>query len=326
MGYTITEESFTSLNSYWADSRQNLNWGSIFVLPGWLQAWWQVFGTGAELYLRAVRQREKIIGIAPLSIKGKTASIIGDTDVCDYLDFIVVPDKERDFFSALLDDLKQKGIAYLDLGHLRPDSTALTDLVEIAKEHKYNIDCRQEEVSLELELPSTWDEYLMILKTKQRHEVRRKLRRLWEAGNIVHRCLEISQEVEDYVETFLKLFTLNREDKAEFMTPQMESFFKSLTRSMAEIGLLRFGIIELDAQPLAMTMGFDYNDSHYLYNSAYDARFSHLSVGLLCKVLCLKESIEKGKNKWSFLKGREPYKYNLGGKEIPLYSCLITIK
>jgi CelD/BcsL family acetyltransferase involved in cellulose biosynthesis len=303
-----------------------LNWSSIFILPSWLQVWWQVFGAGVELYLRAVRQREKIIGIAPLLVKDNTASIIGSIDVCDYLDFIVAPDKGGDFFSALLDDLKEKGISHLDLGHLRPDSTTLTHLVGIAKEHKYNIDCRQEEISLELELPPTWSEYLMMLKSKQRHEVRRKLRRLWEAGNVVHRCLEVSQEVEDYVETFLKLFTLNREDKKNFMTPQMESFFKSLAQSMAEVGLLRFGIVELDAQPLAMTIGFDYNDSHYLYNSAYDTRFNYLSVGLLCKVLCLKESIEKGKKKWDFLKGGEPYKYHLGGKEIPLYSCHITIK
>jgi len=326
MGYTVTEESFDSLNSYWADSRHNLNWSSIFILPSWLRVWWQVFGAGAELYLRAVRHREKIIGIAPLSVKDNTASIIGSIDVCDYLDFIVAPDRARDFFTVLLDDLQQKGIAHLDLGHLQPDSTVLAELVGIAKEREYDIDCQQEEVSLELELPSTFDEYLMLLTTKQRHEVRRKLKRLWEAGNVVHRCLEVSKEVEDYVETFLKLFTLNREDKKNFMTPQMRSFFKSLAKSMAEVGLLRFGIIELDAQPLAMTMVFDYNDSHYLYNSAYDVRFSHLSVGLLCKVLCLKESIEKGKKKWSFLKGGEPYKYQLGGKEIPLYSCLITIK
>lgn len=326
MSYTITEESFTSLNSHWTDSRHNLNWSSIFVLPSWLQSWWQVFGTGAELYLRAVRQGEKIIGIAPLSIKDKTASIIGSIDVCDYLDFIVAPDREKGFFSILLNDLKQKGIAYLDLGHLRPDSTTIAKLVGIAKERNYYIDCRQEEVSLELELPPTWDEYLMMLKPKQRHEVKRKLRRLWEAGNVVHRCLEIGQEIEGYMEIFLRLFMLNREDKKNFMTPQMGSFFKSLAKSMAKVGLLRFGIIELDTQPIAMTMGFDYHDSHYLYNSAYDARFNYLSVGLLCKVLCLKESIEKGKKKWDFLKGGESYKYHLGGKEIPLYSCHITIK
>ena len=327
MSYTITQESFDSLASCWANPSHRLRWSSPFVLPAWLKTWWQVFGAGGELYLGAVRQGEKIIGIAPLLVKEGRASIIGSADVCDYLDFIVAPGMERDFFNVLLDDLSGKGINYLDLRPLRPDSTVLTNLVDIARNRKYEVLCHPEDVSLELDLPSTWDEYLAILTTKQRHEVRRKLRRLWEAGEVKHRCVEVSQgEVGDYTNTFLKLFSLSREEKANFMTPEMESFFRSLAEAMAEIGLLRFGIVELDTLPAAMTVGFDYNDSHYLYNSAYDPQYNSLSVGLLCKVLCIKESIEKGKKKWDFLKGGEPYKYHIGGREIPLYRCQITIK
>ncbi|TET16633.1 MAG: GNAT family N-acetyltransferase [Dehalococcoidia bacterium] len=326
MGYTITEESFASLNSYWTDSRHNLNWGSIFVFPGWLQVSWQVFGSGAELYLGVVRQREKIIGIAPLLVKEETASIIGSADVCDYLDFIVAPGMGRDFFSVLLDDLRQKGINHLDLRRLRPDSTVLTDLVAIAKERRYDIRYQLVDVSLELELPSTWDEYLAKLTGKQRREVRRKLRRLWEAGNVDYHIVEDSAAVHDAMDTFLKLFSESREDKATFMTAQMESFFRSLADTMAEAGLLRLGILELDTLPTAIVMCFDYNDCVYLYNSGYNPRYSALSVGLLCKVLCIKDSIQRGRKRFDFLKGGEPYKYHLGGREIPLYSCHIIIK
>jgi len=326
MDYTVTKESFASLSSYWTDSRHNLNWGSIFILPSWLQVWWQVFGSSAELYLRAVRQREKIIGIAPLLVKEKTASIVGSADVCDYLDFVVAPGMERDFFSVLLDDLQRAGITQVDLRPVRPDSTVFTDLVDIAKERKYEVLYHEEGVSIELDLPSTWEEYLGLLTKKQRHEVRRKLRRLWEVDNVDYHCIKASQEVGDFVNTFLKLFSLSREEKASFMTTQVESFFRSLAEAMAEIGLLRFGILELDALPVAMIMGFDYDDAMYLYNSAYDPKYSYLSVGLLSKVLCIKESIQRGRKKWDFLKGGEPYKYHIGGREIPLYGCHIIIK
>jgi len=273
-----------------------------------------------------VWQREEIIGIAPLLIKDKTASIAGSADVCDYLDFVVTPGMERDFFSALLDDLREKGITHLDLRPLRPDSTVLTGLVPLAKQRKYEVLCHKEGVSVEIDLPSTWDEYLATLDKKQRHEVRRKLRRLGEAGNVDYHCFEVRQEVGGFMDTFLKLFSLSREEKASFMTDQMESFFRSLAEAMAEIGLLRFGILKVDTLPAAMIMGFDYNEAMYLYNSAYDPNYSHLSVGLLSKVLCIKESIQRGRKKWDFLKGGEPYKYHIGGREIPLYKCQITIK
>ncbi|MFC1992707.1 GNAT family N-acetyltransferase [Chloroflexota bacterium] len=326
MSYTLTVESLDSVTSSWNELRHCLKWGSIFVLPAWLKVWWEAFGSGTELYLRALRQEEKIVGLAPLLVNKETASFIGSADVCDYLDFVIIPGREQDFFNVMLDDLREKGINQLDLRPLRPDSTVLSHLVPIARNQGYEVLRHTEDVSLALDLPSTWDEYLAILDKKQRHELRRKLRRLWESGNVEHRCVEAGDEVEDYLDIFLKLFSLSRDEKASFMNPKMESFFRSVAKAMAKIGLLRLGILQLDKVPVAMTMGFDYNDSHYLYNSAYDPQYNYLSVGLLCKVLCLKESIEKGKKKWDFLKGGEPYKYQLGGQEIPIYSCQIIIK
>jgi len=325
MSYTLTVENLDGVSSSWDRLRHCLRWNSIFVLPAWLKAWWEAFGGDGEPYLRTLRQAERIIGFAPLLVNKETASFIGSADVCDYLDFVITPGREKDFFKVLLDDLKEKGIKKLDLRPLRPDSTVVTQLVSIAQKRGHKVACYPEDVSLELDLPSTWSEYLAILSNKQRHEVRRKLRRLWEAGNVEHHCVEMSRQIEDYLDTFLNLFALSKDEKASFMHPKMEFFFRSLAKAMAEIGLLRLGVLQLDRVPVAMTMGFDYNDSHYLYNSAYDPQFSHLSVGLLSKVLCLKESIEKGKKRWNFLKGGEPYKYQLGGQEVPLYSCQIAI-
>jgi CelD/BcsL family acetyltransferase involved in cellulose biosynthesis len=325
MSYTLTVDSLDGVASSWDRLRHCLKWSSIFVLPAWLKAWWEAFGGEDELYLRTLRDGQKVIGFAPLLVNKETASFIGSADVCDYLDFVIAPGRETDFFKVLLDDLREIGVKTLDLKPLRPDSTVLVQLVSIAQNRGYEVTCCSEDVSLALVLPPPWNEYLAILNNKQRHEVRRKLRRLWEAGNVEHHCVEVSRELEDYLDTFLNLFSLSKDEKASFMDAKMESFFRSLAKAMAEIGLLRLGVLQLDKVPTAMTMGFDFNDSHYLYNSAYDPRFSYLSVGLLCKILCLKESIEKGKKKWNFLKGGEPYKYQLGGQEVPLYNCLITV-
>ena len=327
MSYTVTQESFDRLTSYWNDSSYRLKWGSIFVLPSWLEVWWQIFQPGTELYLIAVREQSDIIGIAPLQVREKEAFFVGSPDVCDYQDFIVVPGREKDFFNVLLNDLEQRGISQLSLESVRPDSTVMTSLVDVARNQGFEVLCREGEVSVEMDLPPTWEEYLEGLDKKQRHEVRRKLRRLLGAGDVVYRCQEVSpQQVDGFMDIFLRLFTLSREEKAEFMTARMESFFRSLAKAMAEIKLLRFGILEVDKMTTAMIMGFDYNETMYLYNSGYDPHYDSLSMGLLSKALCIRESIQRGKKKWDFLKGAEKYKYQLGGKEIPLYNCQITIK
>lgn len=323
---TVTLESFDSLTSYWPQSESLLMWNCIFVLPPWLEVWWHDFGSEAELYLGAIRKDGTIAGIAPLLLRGAEASFIGSTDLCDYLDFVIVPGKEGDFFNILLDDLQGRGIRRLNLGPLRPNSSVLSYLVGIAKNRNYDVSRNVEDVSLELDLPATWQEYLNTLTQKQRHEVNRKLRRLGEAGVVNYRVVEDNDSILDSIDLFLRLFRQSREDKAIFLTNQIESFFRSLIEATARPGLLRFGILELNASPVAVVMYFDYNNSVFLYNNGYDPRHSSLNVGLISKVLCLKDSIERGRNKFDFLKGAEEYKYRLGGKEITLYGCEISFK
>ena len=323
--HSITFESFDSLASYWINPRYNLKWDCIFVLPPWLEVWWREFGPKADLCLCVVKQKGTIIGFAPLLLMGEEARFIGSADVCDCLDFVLSPGGEQDFFNVLLDDLRQRGIRRLSLEPLKPDSTVLTHLVDIAKERGYEVSCKVEDVSLELDLPPTWEEYLGILNGKQRHEVRRKLRRLEEAGEVNYRVIEDSEAVAEAMELFLGLFRESREDKAIFMTTNMESFFRSLAKAMAQVQLLRIGILEIDARPVAAIMCFDYNGTMYLYNSGYDRHYSSLSVGLTSKIRCIKDSIQRGRKKFDFLKGAEEYKYRLGGREIPLHSCQIVL-
>ena len=325
MSYSIIEDNLDGLKSYRTDSQQKLNWPSVFVLPDWMQVWWQVFGAGAEMRIRTVWEGDKAIGIAPLMVKDGAALLIGNTDVCDYLDFVVTPGREKEFFNLVLDDLKKSGIRRLDLKYVRPDSTVLTRLVPLAESRKYQVVSTREDVSLEMNLPSSFNEYLTTLDTKQRHEVRRKLRRLSEEGTIEYRFINKGAAVPATMDTFLKMFVESRQDKANFMTEKMESFFRLLADTMAKTGLLRLGVLELDRQPLAEIMCFDYDGCIYLYNSGYDPKYTALSAGLLSKVLAIKDSIEKGKSRFDFLKGAETYKYHLGGREVPLFRCQITI-
>ena len=320
----VIEESFASLSALWK-SPNRLDWNSIFVLPAWMEAWWQEFGGGEKPYLLNVIQGGETAGVAPLLIKGKTASLVGNADVCDYLDFIVTPGLEKDFFKTLLDDLKQRGVVQLDLGALRPDSTAMTSFVPLAREKGCDVSIKQEDVSVELELPDTYEKYLALLDGKQRHELNRKFRNAAAEGKLNYRIVSDKAELNKTLDDFFKMFTESRHDKAVFLTTNMVAYFRSLLDAMAGIGLARIGVLDLDTVPVAMVLYFDYRDCIYLYNSGYDPRYESLSAGLLCKVMGIQAGIESGKKVFNFLKGNEIYKYRLGGKEVPLYRCEINI-
>ncbi len=323
--YTVTAETFDTLTSLWLDAGNNLHWGCLFVLPVWLKAWWNNFNAGFETYLCAVREGGQPVGIAPLMVRGKAARLIGSADVCDYLDCIVVPEKEQEFFSTIIRHLQKQGIVHLELSPVRPDSIVFSHLPSVAKSLGCGVLCTPDDVVLELKLPATWDAFLDLLSGKERHELRRKLRRLEEAGDIAYRIVENPEQVVTEIDTFIALFRQNRADKASFMTEQMVSFFRSISACLAEAHILKLFFLYLDEHPAAAVLCFDYHGTMYLYNNGYNNRYRSLSVGLISKVLSIKESILRRSKKYDFLKGAEVYKQRLGGTPVSLYRCHITL-
>jgi CelD/BcsL family acetyltransferase involved in cellulose biosynthesis len=181
------------------------------------------------------------------------------------------------------------------------------------------------DATMVLDLPASWDMYLRQLTGKQRHEVRRKFRRLEEAGRVALRTVDDATAVSSAMDTFLTLFKKNRTDKARFMTDQMASYFHALAIELASARIMKLFFLLLDDAVVAAVMCFDHDETFHLYNNGYDESYHVLSVGLLSKLFTLKESIQLGKKRYDFLKGTEVYKHRLGGKRISLYRCRVSL-
>jgi CelD/BcsL family acetyltransferase involved in cellulose biosynthesis len=250
---------------------------------------------------------------------------MGDSDVCDYLDVVAVPGREKAFFNELFNHLRQEGIRQINLEALRADSTLYGYLASSARDKDYSVACESMDATMVLDLPTSWEAYLQHLSAKQRHEVRRKFRRLEEAGRVRMRSVENVAEVGSEMDTFLALFKKNRTDKARFMTEQMASFFRALAIELASARILKLFFLTLDDKIVAAVMCFDHGETFHLYNNGYDLKYHSLSVGLLSKLLTVKESIQLGKKKYDFLKGTEAYKHRLGGNQVPLYRCRVDL-
>ena len=285
-----------------------------------MEAWWKHFGAANELRLLGVHRRDELLGVAPLMLHNRTAYLCGGADVCDYLDVTVNPVHASLFFEAVVSRLLSEGVSALNLGPVRPDSFVHSMLPAALKSIEIPLDCRQADVSYELALPSTWEAYLALLSGKQRHEVRRKLRRLENAGQVHYRVVTAPEQLEPALAIFFGLFTASRQDKAAFMDTAMSAFFRTLAFAMARSGRLHLAFLELDRRPIASVLCFKDSHTLYLYNSGYDPDFRELSAGLLCKVFSLRHAITNGCRRYDFLKGTEDYKRRLGGMAVPLYT------
>lgn len=315
-------ETFESVSRRLQEADPALACGTPFVLPGWMRAWQKVFAPRALLWIRSFQQAGELVGIAPLRVEDRTARLIGDAEVCDHLDLVCATGRREIFCAALLDHLKGRGIDRLELKPLRPDSVVIQALVPAARANGYPVSVAAEDVLYELELPASWEDYLQTLSGKQRHEVGRKLRRLETEATAEFRLEQEPGTSRSAVDDFIALFRQNRQDKAAFMDERMEAYFRLLAGHVPGTCI---GFLDVDGRPAAAVWCCDYGGTRYLYNSGYDSNLGHLSVGILCKLLSIRDAMARGLDTYDFLKGDEAYKRQLGGKPVTIYRCRIDL-
>lgn len=326
MSYILCkQEDFESITNLF-NSNDLLYWTSVFVLPPFMKSWWDVFRSSDEqLWLRSFWDGDKLLGLAPLRVKEGVASFIGSTDLCDYGDFITVSGREEKFFDALLFYLDREGIYRLELASVRPESRVLSHFIPLARNKMASVEIFREDWSVELELPLSYEDFLSKLTKKQRHEIRRKTRKLTKSGDVSYLVYD-QKEVCSKIEEFLRLFISSRQDKASFLNLERKSFFNTLCLNFSDYKILKLGVVNLNNKPIGMVLYFDCKDTIYLYNSAYASEYRKLSVGLAAKLFCINDGIQYNKKMFDFLRGSEDYKMRLGGKKVPLYRCRINLR
>lgn len=300
---------------------------TLFLTSQWQQVWWDTFGddhTMCGFTYPATSASNGVDAIASLAKSGDTVSFMGSEDTFDYNDFLIRPGHEEGFYQTLLECMEEQDFGMLRLVSLRESSPTLEMLPDMARKQGYTVEVEEEDVTSGIGLPGTWDEYLGMLNKKDRHELRRKLRRMDAQTDWKWYSINEPAEVKERLGEFITLMRQSRADKDEFMTPERERFFYNITQRMAELGQLQLFFLDMDGSTVATSLCFDYGGSRLLYNSGYDPEYAYYSVGLLLNAMCLKDAIDRGLTYFDFLRGPEPYKAHLGGQQRNLYQMVVT--
>lgn len=306
-----------------------------FLRFEYLKTWWETRGGGewprAALSIITAQDNDHLIGIAPLFIaehEGKLACmLLGSIEISDYLDLIVRPEDCANFLDALMDFLasKQGGKwECLDFYNILSDSPSLALLGASAKKQGWISTTLQLQHSPYIPLPGDWEQYLAGIDKKQRHEIRRKMRRVEETGGTVRwYILEDASKLDGAVESFMELMA-NDADKARFLTPPMREHMRNTARCAFEAGCLNLAFLEVGGEKAAGYMGFDYLNRLWVYNSGLDRRFMEYSPGWVLLGYLIKWANENRKTEFDFMRGNEDYKYKFGAIDRFVMRCTIN--
>lgn len=320
----IQREALAALQSEWWDLLERCPSNTLFLTPLWQKPWLDGLLDGEGFCPLTVREEGRLVGIAPVRRVGDKLVFGADPEVTDYLDIIALPGREKHVVNAVLDHFADHPWKSMDLLGIRDGSSTLDVLPTVARERGYQIDVSRLDVSPTRELPDTYEDYVQSLDKKDRHELRRKARRLEQTNGVQYQVLTQPEEVGVSLGEFFRLMRMSRDSrKAGFLTEERETFFREMARNTAETGYLRLFLLRVEDKLVSAVMGFVYGDRFYLYNSGFDPAYSSLSVGLLLKAYCIDYAIQHRLLCFDFLRGDEPYKYDLGGVDRFVHRCTI---
>ena len=296
-----------------------------FVAPEFARAWWSVFGetAGVELEIVALESEGELVGVLPLARDAAAARWLGDHEVADYMGPIAAAGCEPALVEALFDQTQRSGLTALDLRGLDAASPLISLIEEAAERRGWRAALSEEAVCPVVDLAGGWEAYLDRLRSRDRREVRRKLRPLRQLGSALQFDVLRGSEAAAQLPLLLQMMSGSRGDKAAFLTQPMERFFLALGEAMSAHGWLRLHRLTVSGEPAAMVLCWETDDQLMLYNSGFDARFRDLNVGLASKVLCLRDAAQRGLRRVNFLRGDEPYKFELGGQANPVQRLLL---
>jgi len=287
---------------------------SVFLTWQWQTEWSQAFAADRpRQILAAIDAGGDLTGLLPLYEEAPGRwRLVGGVDVSDYLDLIAPDGREEEAWRALLDHCAARPVEW-DLHGIRAASATATMMPTLAPAAGLTCTVEREDRCPLLALPATWDEYLARLSGKDRHELRRKMRRLErELPGASSRSHATVDGWDEAMTRFLALHRLSKVGKARFMDERMERFFRSATRRLAAAGWARLWFLDFEGEAVAAFLCLEYAGSVGLYNSGFDPARAVLAPGIVLLAHVIRDAIERGVPVFDFLRGEEPYKYGFG--------------
>ena len=307
-----------------------------FLRHEYLRIWWETRGGGewpdSELAVVVARQDGRLAGVAPLfAAKNRDGNpallLLGSIEISDYLDLIFRPTDLSAFISGLLDFLGHSGPAglnvpapeaeskpwqILDWQNLPEASPTLPVLKAESEKRGWTFVQEQTYHTPSIPLTGDFETYLSGIDKKQRHEIRRKMRRAEESGRDV-RWYSVSDgaTLDAEVDAILAMMA-EEPEKAKFLTEAMRRQMQLACRAAFENGWLQLAFLEVDGQKAAGYLNFDYLNRIWVYNSGINQRFLELSPGWVLLGHLLDWANENKRAEFDFMRGDEEYKYRFG--------------
>lgn len=319
-----TEEEFTALKEGWQELQAANPNHTPFQSWEWNFAWWRHFGTPGRLRLFVVEADGRLIGVAPLFLAARylgwplrhLAFIARKR--ADYLDFVIRPGHERQFFEELCPRLSagSRDWHFIDVRDFSETSANLPHFLRAASMSFPHVSVQPAESCVAVQLVEPWETFFATLGKNARRNVGRYRRHL-EADYAIELKIPVTEEERQRCfADFVALYRNLREaqDGAPvFGSESAVAFEEEICRLGAAAGWFRLYLLYAAGRPVSGFLGYAWNRKFYAGLMAREPAFDKYSIGMTLSGLVIQDCIANHWTEIDFMRGDEGFKYQWGG-------------
>ncbi|HEU5287961.1 MAG TPA: GNAT family N-acetyltransferase [Candidatus Limnocylindria bacterium] len=294
----------------WSAIAERRSPSSIFLTPEWTA----VARAHSDDEAVTLAAGDPIYGIAALARAADGTIRFAGGELTDEQDVIAAPEDARAAAAAIARWVAGTHPPRVLLEYVPRDTPTLDAFDAELATAGYAVRRERLVTSPRITLPGDFEAYVQGLGKKERHELRRKLRRFEAAPGAGFRWAD-PRERPAVLDRFFALHRVSKGEKAAFMTAEAESFFRDIADALAPSGRLRLGVLSAHGEDAAVLFAFAYGDTLALYNAAYDPALGSLSLGIASHAFAIRDAIAQRFAVYDLLRGDEPYKYDLGASD-----------
>jgi CelD/BcsL family acetyltransferase involved in cellulose biosynthesis len=174
----------------------------------------------------------------------------------------------------------------------------------------------QREACPELEIGGrSWEEFLASSSRNLREKLRRNTRKLEQEHTVDFRLCEDAERLDADIDTLVRLHRSRWGEGSSFDRDRVLAFHRDFAGLALERGWLRLWTMTVDGEDAAAWYGFRFDGVEAFYQSGRDPRLDRFSVGFLMLMRTIRAAFDDGLERYSFLRGDEPYKDRLASRD-----------
>ena len=292
-----------------------------FVRPGWIQAWWDAFGSG-ELRILTLRREGRLAAVLPVRSRLGTLTSTANPETPEFC--VLAEDDEA--VHALARWLVAGRPRYVSLAFVDATRRDLGACSAAARAARYRVLTRTLTRSPYVTVTGDWQAFERGLQKKFVGDIRRRRRRLEEEGAVALTVSDGSERLDELLEEGFRLEASGW--KAERGTsiaarPDAVRFYRSVARWAADRGSLRLAFLRVGERAVAFQLALEEDRVYYYLKGGYDPAYRRFAPGKLITHALLEDAFSAGLASYELLGDAEPWKlgWTSGFREKKLFQA-----